>query len=407
MSAWSSRHRSRHVHIYVTGESSPTFCGVRVLKGALNRHDLAHGRPVVLVSHGFQHNYERGFTNGLDDTGVAATLVSSDRTDYAGLRPDVHTVNLRGSQEERRPKWAKALGMLRYHLGLCAYTLWRRRAVWHVIGLIYPPLLYGVIEGLWFRAVCWRYVLTVHDLLPHDRHTRANHLLNGLSFRLAHRLVVHTDRMRDELIRRFGVRPERVTVMEHGIEPLASPLVAVPATDANRPMRLLFFGKVTQYKGLDVLLDALQTTSMNFSLMIAGFCLDKTLEHDLRARIAAHRAVGSITWRNEFIPEAEIEGLFSHADVLVLPYRHIDQSGVLFQALRYGVPVVASRVGSFTQYVTDDIGETCPPDNADELRCAIERIHERRTELSRERIVEIGRSYEWHSTVQALAAAYS
>lgn len=376
------------------------------MKEVSDKHGLAGGRPVVLVPHGFQTNYERGFTNGLADAGVAVTLVSSDRTDYAGLRPGIHTVNLRGSQEERRPKWAKALTMLRYHLGLCAYALWRRRAVWHVIGLIYPPWLYGVLEGLWFRAVCWRYVLTVHDLLPHDRHTRGNRLLNGLSFRLAHRLVVHTDHMRDELIRRFGVRPERVTVMEHGIEPRVSPPVAAPATDTNRPMRLLFFGIVKQYKGLDVLLDALQTTDMNFSLMIVGFCPNKALEHDLRARIAAHRAVRSITWRNEFIPEAEVEGLFTHADVLVLPYRHIDQSGVLFQALRYGVPVVASRVGSFTQYINDTVGETCLPDNADELRCAIERIHARRTQLSRKRIAEIGRNYEWHRTVQALAAAY-
>ena len=99
------------------------------MKEARNTHDLAHGRPVVLVSHGFQTNYERGFTNGLADAGVAVTLVSSDRTDYAGLRPGIHTVNLRGSQEEDRPGWAKALNMLRYHLGLCAYVLWRRQAI--------------------------------------------------------------------------------------------------------------------------------------------------------------------------------------------------------------------------------------------------------------------------------------
>lgn len=369
-------------------------------------HDLAQGRPVVLVSHGFQTNYERGFTNGLADAGVAVTLVSSDRTDYAGLRPGIHTANLRGSQEERRPKWAKALNMLRYHLRLCTYALRRRRAVWHVIGLIDPPLLYGVLEGLWFRAVCWRYVLTVHNLLPHDRHTRGNRLLNALSFRLAHRLVVHTDLMRNELIRHFGVRPERVTVMEHGIEPRVSPPIAAPATDTNLPMRLLVFGIVTQYKGLDILLDALQKSSMDFSLMIAGFCPDKALEHDLRERIAVHRAAGSITWRSEFIPEAEVESLFGCADVLILPYRHVDQSGVLFQALRYGVPVVASGVGSFAQYVNDIVGEICLPDNADDLRSAVERIHGRRSQLSRKRIAEIGRSYEWQRTVQALISAY-
>lgn len=376
------------------------------MKDESNNQDLAGGRPVVLVSHGFQTNYERGFTNGLADAGVVVTLVSSDRTDYAGLRPGVRTVNLRGSQEEGRPGWAKALNMLRYHLSLLAYALWRRRSVWHVIGLIDPPLLCGVIEGLWFRAVCWRYVLTVHDLLPHDRHTRRNRLLNALSFRLAHRLVVHTERMRDELIKRFGVRPERVTVMEHGIEPLPTPPVAASATDTNRPLRMLCFGMVTHYKGLDVLLDALQATQLQFSLLIAGFCRNEKLEQDLRARIAEHRVSEAIEWRNEFIPEAEVESLFTDADVLVLPYRHIDQSGVLFQALRYGVPVIATRVGSFAHYVNDNVGEICMPDNANDLHSALERFQERRAHLSRARIAEIGRSYEWQKTVRVLSATY-
>lgn len=371
------------------------------------QYDLANGRPVVLVSHGFQTNYERGFTNGLADAGVAVTLISSDRTDYPGLRPGVHTVNLRGSQEERRPKWAKALNMLRYHLGLCAYVLWRRPPVLHVIGLIHPPLLRGVLEGLWFRALCRRYVLTVHDLLPHDRHTRGNQLLYGLSFRLAHRLVVHTERMRDELVRRFGVRPEQVVVMEHGIEPLATPPREVAEPDAGWPLRLLCFGIVKHYKGVDILLDALATTDMDFTLTIVGFCPDAALERELKARIVAHPKARSITWRNEFIPESEVETLFAHADALVLPYRHIDQSGVLFQALRFGVPVVATRVGSFAHYVTEAVGETCLPEDALDLRLALERLYGRRAQFSRQRIAEIGQGFEWPRTVQALTAAYA
>lgn len=376
------------------------------MKQAQNKHDLAHGRPVVLVSHGFQHNYERGFTNGLADNDVAVTLVSSDRTDYAGLRTGVRTVNLRGSQEEDRPGWAKALNMLRYHLGLCAYALWHRQAILHVIGLIDPPLIKGVLEGLWFRLVSKRYVLTVHDLLPHDRHTRLNKLLYGLSFRFPHCLVVHTERMRDELARRFGVPPERVVVMEHGIEPLANSRFGVVESNADRPLRLLCFGMVTHYKGVDVLLDALDTISFDFTLMIAGFCQHASLAHELQARISAHPAARFITWRNEFIPEAEVEGLFTGADVLVLPYRHIDQSGVLFQALRFGVPVVASEVGSLAHYVTEAVGETCPPENVQELREALERVHARRFEFSRQRISDIGRGFEWHRTVQPLSKAY-
>jgi glycosyltransferase involved in cell wall biosynthesis len=374
--------------------------------GGLGR-DLANGRPVVLVSHGFQSNYERGFSNGLASAGVAVTLISSDRTDYAGLSRNVRTVNLRGSQDERRPKWAKVLNLLAYQLRLMIYALRHRRSIFHVIGLIQPAWLWGVLGGLWFRAVSWRYTVTVHDLLPHEGRTRANFLAHGLSFRLADRLVVHTPLMRDQLIGRFGISAERIVIMEHGIEPLARREMP-PAT--RRPdgcLRLLCFGVVSRYKGIDILLESLGTVDFEFSLSIVGFCPDKTLERELRARIARHRAAEAIAWRNEFVPEAEIEALFANADALVLPYRHIDQSGVLFQALRFGVPVVATRVGSFERYVSEAVGETCAAEDVGELKRAIERMRARLSAIDRREIAEIGLRYEWPTTVRTLAQAYA
>jgi hypothetical protein len=125
--------------------------------------DLACGRGVVVVSHGFGSNYERGFCNALAENGVAVTLVSSDRTDYASLLPAVIAVNLRGSQEETRCRILKVANIVLYHLRLLAFTLRKSNAVVHVIGLTQPPLLCGVIEGLWFRLFAKQYVLTIHD----------------------------------------------------------------------------------------------------------------------------------------------------------------------------------------------------------------------------------------------------
>jgi hypothetical protein len=175
----------------------------------------AAGESVSLVSHGFQTNYERGFTNGLAESGRTVTLISSDRTDYAGLRGDVQCLNLRGSQEECRPGLSKLFNMLCYHARLCAHAVWRRSGVLHVIGLIDPPFLVGILEGLWFRLVCRRYVLTVHDLLPHGRHTRWNKFLYHVSFCLPHHLVVHTERMREQLVERHGRKADQITVMQH------------------------------------------------------------------------------------------------------------------------------------------------------------------------------------------------
>ena len=365
-----------------------------------------HQRPVVLVSHGFQSNYERGFTNGLAANGVDVTLVSSDRTDYAGLLNSVRTANFRGSQEEHRSSWAKLHNMLRYHALIFSYALWRRRSTVHVIGLIEPPFLCGVVQGFWFRLVCWRYVLTVHDLLPHDRHTRLSRMLYALSFKMPSFFVVHTEKMRDQLITRHNIKKQKIVVMEHGLEPLGREFSWPARHPSGEPLRILFFGKVMRYKGIDVLLAALERFESTFTLLIAGATNDSKLECELKQQIAAHPAAGAITWRNEFVPEAETQALFVGSDVLAMPYRHIDQSGVLFQALRFGLPVVATRVGAFEQYVSSDVGELCAAGSADDLRLALQRFSARKSGISRNAIMERGRAYEWPRTVRALCCAY-
>lgn len=363
-------------------------------------------RPVLCVSHGFQTNYERGFCNGLAAQGVALTLVSSDRSDRAGLLPAVHTVNLRGSQEENRPRWRKALNLVRYHISLMGYALWRRDATLHVMGLLAPLVWCALVQGLWFRLVCARYVLTVHDLLPHDAHTAWNRRICRWAYRLPHCVVVHTQRMKQALVSDFGLRPGDVLVMEHGIEPQGE--AGVPGEDAPRePVPLLLaFGAVLPRKGTDLLLEAVASLPFEFRLVVAGPCPDEAFRQHLRARIEVHPQRERIDWRDAFVPEREMDQLFQRADVLVLPYRYIDQSGVLFQALRFGTPVVATRVGQFEHYVSSEVGELAAPDDIASLRAALERWCARRTSFSRARIQAIGGQYAWPTTVLALRAAY-
>ena len=361
---------------------------------------------VLVVSHGYEAIYERGFCNGLSDNQMDFVLVSSDSTDYAGLRHGTRTLNLRGSQEGRRPRWRKALNLIRYHATLLWYVFRTKPRVLHVIGLLAPPLIAGVLDGLWFRLFAGNYVLTVHDLLPHDRATWKNKVLFHLSFRLATTLVVHTAKVRQALIERHGVSPSAIIVMEHGIEPLAS----LPSTDERRDnggsWNILFFGKVMRYKGLDVLLDALHDTCIDFRLVIAGTGTSAPHTAELNAAISTHPKSHWIVWHNRFIEESELPSLFGAADVVVLPYKHIDQSGILFQALRYGVPLVATRVGSFENYVTPDVGELAEQVDARSFGRALVRCHARRASLTREKVASVGRRFDWQHTVPVLSGFY-
>ena len=110
----------------------------------------SHAEHIVLISHGYELIYERGFCNGVADTGVRFTLIGSDRTDVPRLRPGVTVVNLRGSQAPQRSRLAKLLNLLRYH-GRLVWRVLSQRPVVHVFGLIHPPVLVGVVEGLLFR----------------------------------------------------------------------------------------------------------------------------------------------------------------------------------------------------------------------------------------------------------------
>ena len=76
----------------------------------------------------------------------------------------------------------------------------------------------------------------------------------------------------------------------------------------------------------------------------------------------------------EFIPDHEMELYFKAADVLVLPYKEIFQSGILFLSYSFGLPAVATDVGSFKEEIAEgSTGFLCQPNDPAELAKAIER----------------------------------
>jgi len=114
---------------------------------------------------------------------------------------------------------------------------------------------------------------------------------------------------------------------------------------------MLFFGRLQPYKGLEYLVTAfelLARKSPAYRLIIAGEPKkgSEAYESEIRRRIAAWVGQGSIVPVFKFIADADVELYFKAADVLVLPYKDIFQSGVLFLGLTFGLPVVASDVGS-------------------------------------------------------------
>ncbi|NKC32686.1 glycosyltransferase family 4 protein [Falsiroseomonas selenitidurans] len=109
-------------------------------------------------------------------------------------------------------------------------------------------------------------------------------------------------------------------------------------------LRLLFFGRMRAYKGLDLLRDAFRTLHQAHP----GATLRVVGEGDVEACAPGLAALPGVRVESRWVAEDGIPALLAEADALVAPYREASQSGVIPQALAMGVPVVATPVGGLS-----------------------------------------------------------
>jgi glycosyltransferase involved in cell wall biosynthesis len=199
-------------------------------------------------------------------------------------------------------------------------------------------------------------VLTAHDVLP--REPKPSQLAGQR--RLYERMdaiVVHSEhgagRLRDEL----GLDPAKVHVIPHGVLDNLAAVTPEPLFAKTKPV-VLFFGLIRPYKGLDVLLEAWRAARPDAELWVVGMPrMDASFIHGPDVRTALR-----------FVSGPELAGAFTAADLVVLPYREIDQSGVLFTALAFGKPLLLTSVGGFPEI---DGAELVEPGDAPALANAL------------------------------------
>jgi len=147
-----------------------------------------------------------------------------------------------------------------------------------------------------------------------------------------------------------------------------------PGPEPFEQCRLLFFGIVRPYKGLDVLLRAMARGPEQVTLTVAGEFWGKS-EAATRALIDELGLTSRVTLRPGYVPADEIPALFGAADALVLPYRSATSSQNAWLAFEYGKPVVVTRAGTLADAVRDDVdGIVCEPGDEDDLLRALIRI---------------------------------
>jgi glycosyltransferase involved in cell wall biosynthesis len=144
-----------------------------------------------------------------------------------------------------------------------------------------------------------------------------------------------------------------------------------PKHVAQQRSRFLFFGQITQYKGLDVLVDAYAEAKKHNCELNLTICGRGLIKPHLRAKIAGLK----IDLTNDYIPDEQVAALMKSHGVLMLPYNSATQSGVAAAALANGLPAIATNVGALPeQVINGKNGIIVPPRNPQMLAEAMLKI---------------------------------
>jgi glycosyltransferase involved in cell wall biosynthesis len=231
--------------------------------------------------------------------------------------------------------------------------------------------------------------------------------------------------MKSELCEDFGVPTKAVTVIRYPVNN-AFPDTELTPNAAKRRLGLdeeekaiLFFGRIVPYKGIEYLLEAYQLLLTDkrakYKLILAGGPKKGAEQYVQQLRSILSESFGQegVILKTQFVPDNEMELYFKAADVLALPYKEIFQSGVLFLAYSFGLPVVATDVGSFREDVVEgSTGFLCKPGEPAELAKAIEtyfasnlykNLNVRRPELKE----YANLNHSWHAVAELTGNAYA
>jgi len=346
---------------------------------------------VALLTGGQDRHYAVGLGTALMEQNITLDVIGSDEIDGPEFQGNLHVSlrNLHGSQHSASVV-RRITRILVFYARMLRYTATAKPRIFHILWNNKLQLLDRTLLMLFYKLAGKKVVITAHNVNAGRRDkkdSRLNRFTLRCQYKLSDHLFVHTIKMKSELVREFGVKPDEITVIPYGINN-AVPSTALTGEDARRKLGLrseekaiLFFGAIKQYKGLEYLVLAFQQIAArgDYRLIIAGERKKDWEEYwrSIQQTIERDSSRNKILQRISFISDEETEIYFKAADVAVLPYTEIFQSGILFLAYSFGLPVIATDVGSLAEDIVEGrTGFVCRPRDSDSLATLIEQYFE-------------------------------
>lgn len=256
------------------------------------------------------------------------------------------------------PTYSSALSFAHSHI---LFLLFRKYAVRdsfkdYDIQAIYCPMCTfwtAPINRLFPEA---KKIIACHDPTPHsgETYTALNRLCRvDRAYFEADEIIVHTEKFIREVEKRYE-KTGHVHYLPFGRPDYYKKISKKQTVVRYRPdtMNFIFFGRISPYKGLDLLAKAYKDVSARcgrVTLTIAG-------EGDFAPYRRAYGRLLHVTVINRWIRDDEVESIFTGKNLIaVLPYTDATQSGVALVAMNYGVPVIASDTGGLSEQIEDGV----------------------------------------------------
>jgi glycosyltransferase involved in cell wall biosynthesis len=305
----------------------------------------------------------------------------------------------------RKNRWISGLRYLIGSLGAAWSAVRRGETIvhFHIYGGVALELCNILLAKLFGRTI----VLTVHDVESLARPAMGRGTI-GRVFGLASRFIVHNETSREELIERLGIDARKISVIPHGNYLEMTRHVPSP-TEARRALGIgetkkviLFFGQIKEVKGIDLLIESLPAIVSEVPealLVIAG----RPWKTDFSRYAALIDTMGvrdKCLVHLEYVPDDRVPQYYAAADVVVLPYRRIYQSGVILLAMSYGKVVVASDLPGMREVVADgENGYLFSRESKDALAKTLVKAlqgHRERAEIEARALEYVRRCHDWN-----------
>jgi glycosyltransferase involved in cell wall biosynthesis len=383
---------------------------------------------IALLTGGGDKPYALGLAAALTSAGVSIDFIGSDDLSVPELvnDPRVNFLNLRGDQGSEASLMRKIARVATYYWRLIRYAAASKPKIFHILWHNKFVIFDRLVLMTYYKLLGKRIAFTAHNVNAGKRDsndTWLNRLSLKAEYRLSDHIFVHTEQMKSELVSDFCIPESKVSVIPFGINNTV-PNTSLSTADAREKLgvsrsdkTMLFFGNIAPYKGLEYLVAAVIELLKNdptYRLLIVGKPKGpedywKQIEETIRRSCIRDRVIEII----EYVADEATELYFKAPDVLVLPYAHVFQSGVLFLGYGFGLPAIAADVGSLKEEIVEgETGFVFKTRDSSDLASTIDKYFKsdlfRNLETRRAQIKRYANNrYSWDKVAKMTTSVYS